>query len=69
MNPAIIYFKNHDFHQRLKVAKLVKSTHLMAFFLCLASNEPIQLKNWSLCIFGLKKIACEWIGNHDFDQS
>jgi hypothetical protein len=34
----------------------------------LASNEPIQFKNCALCFFSLKKIACEWVGNHDFDH-
>jgi hypothetical protein len=34
----------------------------------LASNEPIQFKNCALCFFGLKKIACGWVRNHDFNN-
>jgi hypothetical protein len=32
----------------------------------LACNESILFKNCALCIFSLKKIAREWVRNHDF---
>jgi hypothetical protein len=50
------------------VSLLAKPIHFLAFFLCLASNEPIEFKNRALCIFSMKKIACEWVGNHALDH-
>jgi hypothetical protein len=68
MNPAIFFAKNVIFINHSKCCNLRKPTHFLAYFLCLTSNEPIQFKNCALCFFGLKKIACEWVGNHDFDH-
>jgi hypothetical protein len=34
----------------------------------LASNEKDSVQKLCTLFFGLKKIACEWVGNHGFDH-
>jgi hypothetical protein len=70
----IFHFSHHEtntsliFHMwQVKIETL----YMRCFSIALnepAFDEPNQFKNCAFCIFILKKITCDWVRNHAFDQ-